>query len=138
MIRKIAPALFVVGIVGCVIGLLATHNTPLLRVLSIVAAVLFALCSILYFYWAGCQTNGGGYRWSGLERIGIAVSGLAALVMAAKLALPDALPGSHVVYLVTAMILAFVVRPIFDSLGFNKNNSEQGGAGQPATRSESK
>ena len=118
--------------------MLATHNASLLRMMSIVAAVLFALCSILYFYWAACPTNGGGYRWSGLERVGIVVSGLAALVMAAKLAFPDTFPGAHLTYLIGALILALVVRPILDSMGFNTTNSEQGGAGQPATRSESK
>lgn len=138
MIRKIAPALFIGGVVGCTIGLLATHNASLLRVLSIVAAVLFAICSLLHFYWAACPTNGGGYRWSALERVGIAVSGLAALMLAAKLAFPESLPGAHFAYLVGALILAFVVRPILDSVGFNKNNSEQDGGGQPATRPESK
>lgn len=138
MIRKIAPALLIGGAVGCTIGLLATHNAPVLQVLSLVAAVLFALGSLLYFYWAACPTNGGGYRWSALERVGIAVSGLAALVMAAKLALPDNLPGSHFAYLVGALILAFVVRPILDSAGFRLNNSEQGVADQRPARRESK
>ena len=127
MIRKIAPALFVGGVVGCTIGLLATHNASLLRVLSSVAAILFALCSLLYFYWAAFATNGGGYRWSALERAGICVSGLAALMMAAKLAFPDNLPGAHFAYLVGALILAFVVRPILDSVGFNKNNRRRRG-----------
>jgi len=134
MIRKIAPALFIGGVVGCTIGLLATHNAPVLRVLSIVAAVLFALCSLLYFYWAACPANGGGYRWSALERVGIAVSGLAALVMAAKLAFPDNFPGAHFAYLAGALILAFVVRPIFDNAGFNTNNSEQADGGNQIQR----
>lgn len=136
--RKITPALFVGGIVGCTIGLLATHNASLLRVLSIVAAVFFALGAILYFYWASCTTNGGGYRWSALERLGIAVSGFAALMLAVKLAFPDMLPGAHFLYLMGALILAFVVRPVLDCLGFNKNNSEQPGALQQTTHSESK
>jgi hypothetical protein len=138
MIRKIASALFIGGIVGCTIGLLASHNVSLLRVSSIVAAVVFVLCSLLYFYWAACSTNGGGYRWSALERAGIAVSGLAALMMAAKLALPEILPGAHFVYLIGALILAFVVRPILDNFGYNPNNSEQCVADQRPTRRESR
>ena len=125
IIRKIAPALFIGGVIGCTIGFLAVHNTSLLRVLSIVAATLFALCSLLYFCWAASTTNGGGYRWSALERIGIGVSGLAALLMSAKLAFPDALPGAHFLYLIGALILAFVVRPIFDSLGFKTNKANK-------------
>jgi len=113
------------GFVGCAIALLATRNPSLFRVLSIVAALLFGSASIIYFYWAACPTNGDGYRWSILERVGIVASGLAALGMASKLAFPELLPGSDLLYLVAAMILAFVIRPIFDSLGVNNHSEPQ-------------
>lgn len=128
LIRKIAPALFIGGVIGCVIGLLAAQNSSLLRILSLVAAVVFTILSLLYFYGATQSTNGGGYKYSVLDRIGIAISGLAALTMASKLAFPQVFLGEHFLYLLFAIFLAFVVRPILDRRGFNKSSCEQGSA----------
>ena len=122
LIRKIAPGLFIGGIIGSAIALLAIHNTPLLRTFSLIASVLFGLLSALYFYGSSSSTNGGGYQWSIIERLGIAASGLGALTLALKLGLPDIFLGSHFTYLVGAMILAFIVRPVLDNISYNREN----------------
>lgn len=125
------PGVVIGAIVAVVLVLLKNHSPASLRTLAIVASAIFGLFSITYFYWASCATNSGGYRWSGLERLGLTASGVAALLMAIKLGFPNLVPGPTFAYFIGALLLAFVIRPILDSAGFKKANREQAVDGNP-------
>ena len=71
LFRRIMPGVVIGAIVAAVLVLLKSHSPASLRILAIVASVIFGLFSITYFYWASCATNSGGYRWSRLERLGL-------------------------------------------------------------------
>jgi hypothetical protein len=134
MFRKIAPVLVFGAIIGGVVAFLSTHSPTTLRWLAVFGAGIFAALSILRFYWASSPNRKDEYQWSTYERAGTLVSGAAALGMGAKLAFPSALPGSSWHYFLGACFLAFVVRPCLACVGTRNAKSEQGGAGQPATR----
>jgi hypothetical protein len=120
------PGVVIGAIVAAALVLLKNHSPASLRILAIVASAIFALFSITYFYWASCATNSGGYRWSRLERLGLVSSGFGAFLMFGKLGFPKQIPGPTIAYFFGALLLAFVVRPMLDSAGSKKTNSESG------------
>jgi hypothetical protein len=97
-----------------------------LGTVSTIAGILFGVLSALYFYWAIRADNGGGYRFSRLERLGVFSSGLGALLIAARLGFPGLFPGPIPIYFVAGFILAFIVRPILDHYGFTPTKPEHG------------
>ena len=122
---RIMPGVALGAIVAAMLVLMRNHRPASLRNFAIAASAIFSVFSIIYFYWASCATNSGGYRWSKLERFGLSASGVAALLMAIKIGFPDLVPGPTLAYFIGALLLAFVIRPLLDSAGFKKAHSKQ-------------
>ena len=114
----------VLVLVALTIGFVAAKTPPMLEILTVVVAVLFAINSAIHFYWAARPVGAGGYRWSALERAGSAVSGFAALLITTKLVFQDHLPGPYLLYYGIAVFLAFVVRPMLDNAGYKAHHGE--------------
>lgn len=118
------PGVAIGAIVGAALVLLESHSPAALRMLAIAASAVFALFSTTYFYWSFGPATPGTFRWSKWERLGLASSGLGALLMSGKLGFPNQIPGSTFAYFIAALLLAFVIRPMLESAGFRKTNSK--------------
>ena len=125
LFRKTLPALMWGAIIGVCLGFLAHKSPNGFRGLQIVAALIFFGIFILYSYWASNRKNSGGYVWHPLQRMGIFCSGIGALLLSLKLGFP-ALAGSLWIYAFLAFLLAFVIRPILDHLGWKRKFTQNG------------
>ncbi len=121
ILNKMAPFLLIGMVAGAILGLSKKHNPELLSYFKYLGAFIFGVAFLVYSYWSYSrpETN---YQWSLLERLGILVSGIAALIMCLRLS-TDFLKGSIIMYAIISFSLAFIGRPILEHYGTRNKHS---------------
>lgn len=134
LLRKTLPYLVFGALAGVLIGFLRARHPDGLRVLRIIASALFGCVFLLYTKWS-LQPVRHGYNWSRPERAGIFSSALGALILCVRLAV-SSLPGPLWAYFAVSIVLAFIVRPVFNDYGFRKYHGEQSPPAYPERRAD--
>lgn len=118
LIVRLAVCVAVAALAEYEPSLLKKQSPEMLRNLSLGASAVFGFLSLTYLYWAIRYSSSDGYRPSALARVGLLCSGIGALLLSGKIGFPEHLPGHTSTYVLTAMLLSFVIRPILDHFGW--------------------
>lgn len=128
MFRKFAAIWIFSAIVGLTIGFIHAKSPDTSRVLEVICGLLFSAVFLIYCYFTFRPNKENQYQWNQIDRIGISSSAVGALLISFRL-LAGSEAGRLWIYAMVAFSLAFIVRPIFEAIGW-KRRSEQVGVRQ--------
>jgi len=132
-LRKMAPFLITGAVIAVSVTLIRDSHAGVRRWIEIAVSLGMAGMFVVYLWWALTAKNTGGYAWSIRERLGLLLSGLAALTISLKFAFKS-LPGPLWAYLLAAFLMAFVLRPVLENEGDREQEATTGRGRQHPAR----